>query len=352
LLESGKGLYGGAMARRSSLWTEIARDRELRERQNQIAARVQRQVARELETDAARARQTDDREAKAREKERIEAERLAGLAEAEDQNAHLEARVDELAAILKNCVSTPPVTVEQLTAVKVPPFVSGPDGDALKAPARPVMQQGGLLGRSRRRREYEHAVERYASEFEEYKADERRRITRLSAQREAHERHVEDLRAAAADRAARLRIGLRDGQESVVEAFAEQAIRTLQLPDGIELAPKVAYRRDPREVVVDIRLPDATVLPVEKSVKYVHVRRSFTVKDRSRTERAGIYRNLLAALPLCIVRVLFAALDKEALDSVTVNGLLPTVDGCESFRVTLSGDHAARAGVVGVVLAE
>jgi hypothetical protein len=26
--------------------------------------------------------------------------------------------------------------------------------------------------------------------------------------------------------------------------------------------------------------------------------------------------------------------------------------GCESFRVTLSGDHAARAGVVGVVLAE
>jgi bifunctional DNase/RNase len=28
------------------------------------------------------------------------------------------------------------------------------------------------------------------------------------------------------------------------------------------------------------------------------------------------------------------------------------LEGCESFRVTLSGDHAARAGVVGVVLAE
>jgi hypothetical protein len=48
---------------------------------------------RELEADAARARQADEQEAKAREEERIEAERLAGLAEADDQNARLEARV-------------------------------------------------------------------------------------------------------------------------------------------------------------------------------------------------------------------------------------------------------------------
>ena len=107
MLESGEGaLWGCDGSPLAQLWTEIARDRELRERQNQSAARVQRQVARELETDAARARQTDDREAKAREKERIEAERLAGLAEA-DQERGRRARVDELAAILKNCVSTP-----------------------------------------------------------------------------------------------------------------------------------------------------------------------------------------------------------------------------------------------------
>jgi hypothetical protein len=163
------------MARRSTLWTEIARDRELRQRQNERASRVQQQVSRELAVDTARARQADDREARAREKERIEAERRAGLAEADDQNARLQARVDELAAILPTCVSTPPVTVEQLTAIKVPPFMPGADGTALKAPNRPVMQDGGLLGRSRRRREYEQALERYASEFEEHEARDRER---------------------------------------------------------------------------------------------------------------------------------------------------------------------------------
>lgn len=298
LLKSDQGLCGGAMARRSTLWTEIARDRELRQRQNERAARVQRQVARELAADATRARQADDREAKAQEKERIEAERRAGLAEADDQNERLGARVDELAAILPTCVSSPSVTVEQLTTFEVPPFVPGPDGTAPRAPSRPVLEDGGLLGRSRRRREYEQAMARYASEFEQYEARERERVARLEALREAHARRAEDLRTAAADRAARIRTGLREGVEAVVEEFARQGIETLQLPDGIGLEPKAAYRRDPRELVVDVRLPDMKVLPTEKSVKYVHARRSFTVKERSRTELASMYGNLLATLPL------------------------------------------------------
>ncbi|MDT0351113.1 restriction endonuclease [Pseudonocardia charpentierae] len=314
------------MARRSTLWTEIARDRELRQRQNARAVRVHQQVAKELATDAARARQADDRDAKARERERIEAERHAGLNEADNQNARLEARVDELAALLKTCVSAPPVTVEQLTAIQLPPFVPGPDGVALEPPERPVMQDGGLLSRSRRRREYEQAVEQYASAFEQYKARDRGRVARLEALREAHRQHVEDLRAAAVDRAANLRAGLRDGVEAVVEEFAVQAIAMLQLPDGIGLEPKAAYRRDPREIVVDIQLPDTKVLPTEKSVKYVHVRRSFTVKERSRNELANMYGGLLATLPLCVAQLLFSSLDAEVLDSVTVNGILPTAD--------------------------
>ena len=79
------------------------------------------------------------------------------------------------------------------------------------------------------------------------------------------ERRVENLRAAATIRADHLRTGLRDGVETVVEEFAEQILRTLQLPDGIELDPKAAYRRDRFEPVVDIRLPDLNMLPTEKS---------------------------------------------------------------------------------------
>jgi hypothetical protein len=80
---------------------------------------------------------------------------------------------------------------------------------------------------------------------------------------------------------------LRDGVETVVEEFAEQTLRTLQLPDGIELDPKAVYRRDPLEPVVDIRLPDLNMPPTEKSVNYAHARRSITTKGRSRTELRG-----------------------------------------------------------------
>ena len=156
----------------------------------------------------------------------------------------------------------------------------------------------------------------------------------LEARREAHQQRAEDLRAAAVDRAARLRAGLRDGLETVIEDFAKQAIELLELPDGIGLEPKTAYRRDPRELVMDVRLPDMKVLPTEKSVKYVHARRSFTVKERSQTELASIYRNLLAALPLCVAHLLFSSLDVEVLDSVTVNGILPTIDSATGRPVT------------------
>lgn len=314
------------MARRSSLWTEIARDRELRRRQNERAERVQRQVARQLGADAERARRAEKRDVRAREKEQAEAERRAGLVDAQEQNARLDARVEELAAVLLTCVGAGPVRPEEVITVDVPRFDPGTDGKASKAPLRPVLEDGGFLGRSRRRREHELAMKRFEREIAEYEKRERGRLARLEARKEAHGRRVEELRTAAAAHADRLRTGLRGGAETVVEEFAEQILRVPRLPGGIELDAKAAYRRDPSELVVDIQLPDISVVPAEKLVKYVHLHRSFTVKERSRGELTSIYRSLLAALPLGIVHLLFSTLDVDVLDSVTVNGVLHTVD--------------------------
>lgn len=58
------------MVRRSSVWTEIQRDRALRRRQSERAARVHLKVEREMQPDAVRSRTAEDRQAKALEKER------------------------------------------------------------------------------------------------------------------------------------------------------------------------------------------------------------------------------------------------------------------------------------------
>lgn len=106
------------------------------------------------------------------------------------------------------------------------------------------------------------------------------------------------------------------------------------LPEGVELEPKVAYRRDPREIVVDIRLPDLGVVRVEKSVKYVRLHERFTVKERSKAEVTESYRRVLAQLPLCVLQFLFRGFAAEVLDSVTVNGILPTVERATGDRAS------------------
>jgi hypothetical protein len=129
------------------------------------------------------------------------------------------------------------------------------------------MEEGGLLSRSRRR-EFDEAMRRYADEMADYERRERERSARLDVRTGRYERRARGARAAAAAAAAahRIQTGIADGDIASIEDFARLAIERLSLPDGVALYPKAAYRPEPRELVVDIRLPDVAVVPIEKSV--------------------------------------------------------------------------------------
>jgi restriction system protein len=314
------------VARRSSLWDQIAHDRELRHLQNERAARVQRQIERELAADSSRSRTASEREAKARERKRIEGEHLAGLAQANEQNARVSARIDELSSMLRICVCQRPLTIDDLRVVEGVPFDPGPGGNRLPPPRLPVMEDGGLLSWARRRREFDEAMRRHAHDLANHEVDERERLARLAAKAAAHDQMMSEARLVADARAERIQLGLGTGDPASIEEFAGFAIAGLPLPDGIHLEPKIVYRSEPRELVIDIRLPDGKIVPAEKSVKYVRARHEFTTKDRPRTELESIYRGVLAQLPLCVLRSLFTAFDNDVVDSATINGVLPTVD--------------------------
>lgn len=78
------------MARKSSLWSEIARHRERRRKEDERQRQFQKQIAREVETDARRERQAVDRAEKARQKEIAEELRRRSLDEAAEQTARLQ----------------------------------------------------------------------------------------------------------------------------------------------------------------------------------------------------------------------------------------------------------------------
>jgi restriction system protein len=287
---------------------------------------MQRQIARELEVEARQTQHAQVRNERARKKEIDDAERRAGLGEADQQNARLAARITELDETLHSCVAAGPVTVDDIIRVEVPTFDPGELGNARPAPRQPKLEDGGLFSVARRRRELAVAMDRYKHDLAEYERRERSRVAELDSLRRAYDERMASLLATAAKRGERFRAGLRDGVDPVIEEYAECIVSALAVPDGVDLQPRVAYRPEPRELVVEVQLPDVSVIPDEKTVSYIHARRIFKVKNRSRTEMADVYRRLLAQLPLCVLQTLFTGLDRAVLDSATVNGVLPTVD--------------------------
>jgi hypothetical protein len=134
------------MARKSSLWSEIARDREYRRKEAERQRRLQRQIVREVEIDACRERQSAGRAEKTRPKEIAEEQRRRRLEEAAEQTARLDARVQELEDVLKGCLEDVPVTVDDLARPVIPIFEPGEDGLAHPAPQPPVVEVSGFSG--------------------------------------------------------------------------------------------------------------------------------------------------------------------------------------------------------------
>lgn len=92
------------MARRSSLWSEIARDRELRRNSAARQERFARQITREAAQEQHHERAAEDRAAKASAREQAQRQRRDNLAAAAEQTERLDSRSRELSELLIECV--------------------------------------------------------------------------------------------------------------------------------------------------------------------------------------------------------------------------------------------------------
>lgn len=322
------------MARRSSLWSEIARDRELRRKAAAQQERFARQIASEQAQEELRERAAKDRAAKASAKEQAERQRQDNLATAAEQTERLNARSRELSELLIECVCQPVFTVADLIHPVTPPFDPGADDCPEPEPLPPVVNEGGLFGRGRRRREAAAAQASYEEALAAHRQRDHDRQCRLEQRRAEYQRTLRQVHDGAQRRAAETLESMVAGDEQTVELFATAAINALNLPEGIVLDPHVAYRPDPLELVIDVKLPGLDVVPAEKSVRYIHSRGVFDAKPRSQAEIRQLYLKLIAQLPLSILHALFNANDADVVDSVVINGALDTRDPATGQPVT------------------
>ena len=124
------------MARKKSLWSELQRERERRQRVAQAQERANEQTIRQVMRDHHRAERQAARADAAEQKRQVQLAHEAGASAAKAMKAQLDARVAELRTLLTSVLDTPPqlsFTMLKQTAA-VPPFEPGGLGQALPAP--------------------------------------------------------------------------------------------------------------------------------------------------------------------------------------------------------------------------
>ena len=323
------------MARKTSLWLELQRERERRDRAARARERSQEQMVRQLIRDQ---EQAERRAARADAAERRRQEQLvheAGAAAAEQMMAQLDGRVTELRTLLTSALPTPPRLpfAALKRTVQVPPFSPGDLGDPAPepcwedfAPPPPRVLSGLVGGKARHARAVTQAQEDYQQALAGHRHDERRRRSQLRAARAAHDQMVSELQAEVRDHNAAvddLERAFTAGVPDAVEEYFTQVLGLSQYPAGFPRQYQVAYRPEPRELVIEYRLPPTQVIPAERGYRYVKARRAVDTLPRPDKEIKTLYASVVDQIALRTMWECLAVPEaRDIVDAVVFNGIL------------------------------
>ena len=99
-----------------------------------------------------------------------------------------------------------------------------------------------------------------------------------------------------------------------------------EYPDGFPKNFKVAYVREPKELVVEYELPTKDIVPVIAEYRYVKIRDAIDEKPRKLKDIKELYQDIVASVCLRGLRELFFADRGSYLDVIVFNGFVQTAD--------------------------
>lgn len=116
-----------------------------------------------------------------------------------------------------------------------------------------------------------------------------------------------------------------DDRDSVVEFVGALLSANLGNEEDA-IGAEVGYSPESRHIVIDLELPDPSVVPAEASFKYVKSGDRIDPVLRPAAKRKALYANLLAQIVLKCLDTVFRGVSGEAASCVTVNGMLDSVN--------------------------
>jgi restriction system protein len=327
------------MAQKKSLWSELQRERDRRRRAAQACHRQEQQIIRQLTREQ---EQADRRAARADAAERKRQEQLAhdaGAAAAAALKAQLDSRLAELRTILTSALPAPPCLPFAMLkrTWQAPPFDAGELGKRSPAPVwqrfappPPGVVSGLFGGRARYERAMEDARQAHRNAVDEHRRTEDRRLTQLRAARDAHDQKIKALEAEVHDHNAAVNELERDfhaGVPDAVEEYFTELLALSQYPDGFPHQYQVAYRQEPRELVVEYQLPPVEVVPAERDFRYVKARGEIDQLQRPPKEIKDLYALVIHQVALRTMWECFAVPEgHDVVDAVVFNGIVPAIN--------------------------
>jgi restriction system protein len=284
---------------------------------------------------------------------------------ADDKTADLDRQIRVLDELLRDSLSRPPLTFQQLrVSPRMLSFEPGPLGTstpepkwAKYAPSEP-RGLGRLLGGSARyEREMTAAQEQFKDATRRHRQAEKQRLQALASARAEHERRVARERAKAeaqnADIEAR-QTAFTSGDPEAVEWFVGHVLDGSRYPKRFPRQYQVAYRPENRDLVVEFELPPQEVIPKERGYRYVKSRDAIDPIPRPKDEIKQYYAQLIACVALRTLNEIFCATPADVVTAITFNGRVSTIDRTtgKPDRPHLLSVSAERSKFVDLVLAE
>jgi restriction system protein len=327
------------MARKKSLWSELQRERERRAQAARAQERANRQLVSQMIQDAER---SERRAARADAAERRRQEQLAheaGAAAAREMKAQLEGQVAELRTLLTSVLTSPPqLSFAGLKQSAVAaPFDPGGLGQPLPvpvwedfAPPAPSALAGLIGGKARHARAQEAARAALEQAIAEHGLAEKKRARQLQEAREAHDRMVLEFEAEVREHNAavdELEGNFRAGVPEAVEEYFSQLLALSEYPADFPCEYQIAYRQEPRELVIEYRLPPAEVVPRTRDFRYVKARGEIDELPHPVKEIKDLYALVIYQVALRTMWECFAASEApEVVETVVFNGIVPATN--------------------------
>ncbi len=295
-----------------------------------VWAEMQRQQQRQVEADARRRRE-EAQQARAYQRRVAQTHREYMQAEALRRTEELDAQVASLQGLLASGCQAPAFRASSLLRPEqVQSFAPGPLAHPVPMPNLDHYQVQNGWTASRRAQAQVDARARFERDWHAAQAAETQRQQQLATYQREYQQWADaqlaDVRRHNANIIALTEGVRRRDSDAVVEYFSAALYASTAWPEGFARQVTAAYDSAAGQLVVDWELPDYSVAPEAKAVRYMYAADQHKESPRSVSQRRALYREVLAQCILLVLHELFAADELGALESVTLNGFVDAHD--------------------------